>query len=524
LRGTSVNSVGTCNHEKNMTEALKPLTSYFHSTGLVLLNGKDALGLAPRLLAEEAKALTDHQYATLVGSVIRSLRVRDLSLKERRQLLERVINYHKADLRGDQPRAFDKILTWVQSREEGSYFQLKGYAGSGKTHLARKIPDIHELAKLLGGENYTFEYCAPTHKAKNVLSKSLNKPARTIYSFLKLKMSEGDSEDKELVETAGRDTLLASQNVMVMCDEMSMLNEVVVNSLKKKTSLYDLRSILMGDPAQLNPVGEDFSEAFSLPGPKVMMKEILRSNNTLVGLSVQVRANDYNFKATDDIHLCRGSTFRQAILENYDQETCRVLAWRNKTVDAYNKIIRSHLGRGDELEPDDIVSLGSPVLSEYGNQILANTGDEFLVSSVQVQAATFNSIYNQAVVTSEGMILPAPSGISIPPLHVKRVELDELAQDVFMPVDPEAFQSLLSKLADLCRSKQFHWKHFWTIKNAFTPLKYAYAQTVHQSQGSTMSRVFVDVPDIMANSDEREMQACLYVAVTRPSHDIFLRQ
>ena len=391
------------------------------------------------------------------------------------------------------------------------------------THLARKLPDIQMVAQAIGGEQYTNEYCAPTHKAKNVLSKSLNRPTKTIYSFLKLKMEEGESEERELVESGGKDTILASQNVMVMCDEMSMLPERVVTCLRKKTKLYDLRSLMMGDPAQLNPVGEDFSSAFELPGPKVMLREILRSDNTLVQLSVQVRANDYAFKETDDIHLCRSAAFGKAVLQNYDPETSRVIAWRNRTVNSYNAMIRKHLGRGDDIEADDIVALGSPILSEYGKQIIANTDDEFLVSSVQPQIATFNANFKDVVATQDGLILPGPADQNVPALKVKRIELDELSQDVFMPEDMDAFQAMLSKMADLCRAGRFHWKQFWAIKNAFTPLRFAYALTAHRSQGSTYDRVFVDVPDILANSDEREAQACLYVAATRPSQDIFLR-
>jgi exodeoxyribonuclease-5 len=50
---------------------------------------------------------------------------------------------------------------------------------------------------------------------------------------------------------------------------------------------------------------------------------------------------------------------------------------------------------------------------------------------------------------------------------------------------------------------------------------YAYASTVHKSQGSTFDTVFVDRRDLQAcRGDERD--ALLYVAVTRPSRRLAL--
>jgi exodeoxyribonuclease-5 len=56
------------------------------------------------------------------------------------------------------------------------------------------------------------------------------------------------------------------------------------------------------------------------------------------------------------------------------------------------------------------------------------------------------------------------------------------------------------------------------LEETFAQVDYAYAMTVHKSQGSTFDHVLVDVPDLMTSGG---MQArILYTAVTRPAKSL----
>jgi len=75
-----------------------------------------------------------------------------------------------------------------------------------------------------------------------------------------------------------------------------------------------------------------------------------------------------------------------------------------------------------------------------------------------------------------------------------------------------------SMLKDYCQRK--NWDGYWGLKRAFHPLQYAYALTVHRSQGSTFNRVFLDLPNLLRNSNPKEKQQLLYTAVTRASEQL----
>jgi exodeoxyribonuclease-5 len=46
-------------------------------------------------------------------------------------------------------------------------------------------------------------------------------------------------------------------------------------------------------------------------------------------------------------------------------------------------------------------------------------------------------------------------------------------------------------------------------------LNYGYCITVHKSQGSTFSNVYIDIADIFVNKSKDEVLKCLYTAITR---------
>ena len=67
------------------------------------------------------------------------------------------------------------------------------------------------------------------------------------------------------------------------------------------------------------------------------------------------------------------------------------------------------------------------------------------------------------------------------------------------------------------------WNHYWlTILDLFAEINYSYAITNHKAQGSTFSDVFVDVQDIIQNSNDQEMHKALYTAVTRPANSLYM--
>ena len=67
------------------------------------------------------------------------------------------------------------------------------------------------------------------------------------------------------------------------------------------------------------------------------------------------------------------------------------------------------------------------------------------------------------------------------------------------------------------------WKIYYNIYiYPFANVNYGYSITVHKAQGSTFRDVFIDMEDIIKNQNENEMKRCLYTAISRTSHKLYL--
>lgn len=443
-----------------------------------------------------------------------------------------------SDLKGDQPRAFEKLLAWLEDvilNSSDPFFKLKGYAGTGKTTLLKKLPSLARVVAFRTGQPLNIVFTAPTHKAKNVIKQVMGVSAVTIYSFLGLRLEAGESDQLEMVQVSRRtlNEVKPAARTIVVADEAGMLNEVVTDKLEEATIRKEYLTILSGDPKQLPPVGEAYSRSFALRGPNVMMKEILRSDNTLVALTKQIREGDYNFKETKDIVI--SSDLRKDILTHFNEKTDKIIAWRNRTVESYNALVRQHLGHTGDFMTGDRIVLGGPLIDESTGEMvtLAQTDEEFLVSRVERWStnthypsshARKRDIYS--MLREDQILLPVCDGMkeTAAPFDVYALFVDDLSRPIFVPAEQDEYRERLDRLAGLCHAGKVKWPYFWAMKNFFVPVKFAWSITSHRAQGSTYDQTFVDVPDILANPNEEEANCCLYTGASRSRLKVYLRK
>jgi ATP-dependent exoDNAse (exonuclease V) alpha subunit len=157
-------------------------------------------------------------------------------------------------------------------------FKTTGYAGSGKSTIAFALAadQLHQ------GKQIAFT--APTHKALNVGRKIAanrgltNIHFHTIHSLLGLSMTKVEGQ-KQLQATGTNSTFLYDT---VWLDECSMVGQglwgFVQHSFGGETrSLHhSTKLMLMGDPAQLYPVGEGKSPTFSNTLEGINLTEVVR--------------------------------------------------------------------------------------------------------------------------------------------------------------------------------------------------------------------------------------------------------
>ena len=417
-------------------------------------------------------------------------------------------------LTADQAKATERIKKWLSTptitNTDGRYSQvfcLRGYAGTGKTFM-------------LGATNllssYNTVWSATTNKAAKVLSNSISKPTKTIHSALGAKMViKGDA-----LELALPDVLpYFPSNTIILCDEVSGLSKLLINGalLRVLNENPRIRALLIGDPAQLPPVGEAISPAWklSLPENTSTLRECVRFDNEILALSLKLRACIYGKSYSSPIRSNHSnnegvwkfktrSMFINSLLKclhNEDFATVKAVAWRNDRVDEYNKIMRESLGLTGEYARGDCVLLGEPIME--ADVILAHTDDEFIVEEVTQSNTSIDGI---DIPTHAIVAKGSPCMLNVP-----------TREGMFTLQQVLASKAVYANKQSSTNLRRLAWVDFWNTKRLFHSLRYGFALTAHRAQGSTYATVAVDQEDILANQNSREAFRCLYVGCTRPT-------
>ncbi|MEZ0169432.1 ATP-dependent RecD-like DNA helicase [Microvirga sp. TS319] len=170
-----------------------------------------------------------------------------------------------------QDAALKAVADWLR-RGDRPVFRLFGYAGTGKTTLARHVAE---------GVDGEVTFGAYTGKAALVLRNKGCADASTIHSMI-YRSREGDENGPQFV--INRQSQAAKSDLIVI-DECSMVDEELGRDLLS----FGKPVLVLGDPAQLPPVkgGGFFTEA----EPDVMLTEVHRqaTDNPIVHLSMKVR-------------------------------------------------------------------------------------------------------------------------------------------------------------------------------------------------------------------------------------------
>ncbi len=225
-----------------------------------------------------------------------------------------------------QDGAIKAVNAWLFDPNGPQIFRLFGYAGTGKTTLAKE---------LAGSVNGTVLFATFTGKAALVLRKKGCENASTIHSLIY--STEIDQVTGEALFKLNVASLL-SEAALLVIDEVSMVGE----ELAKDLLSFGRRILVLGDPAQLPPVKD---EGFFINAePDVMLTEVHRQaqGNPIIRMSMDIREGKrlvvgrYGESRVIDQRVSDPEELRCLVLQS-DQLICGL----NRTRISYNTRIRS---------------------------------------------------------------------------------------------------------------------------------------------------------------------------------------
>ena len=455
----------------------------------------------------------------------------------------------------EQGQALDVFTQFMTDRSDQVVMILRGSAGTGKTTLASAI------VKAMAALKQKLILLAPTGRAAKVFSLYAGYAAYTIHRRIYRQKSAGDLSSFNLNVNLNRDTLF-------IVDEASMIsNEGLGESSFGSGCLLDdlmqfvyngqnCRMLLIGDRAQLPPVGETESPALSAHvlrgyGMHVyetdlnqVLRQRLRVGGHSLGMSedsgilwnaTQIRGEwreergerivlpKIRFQGFTDIQVVTGDELIETLSSSYyhaGMDETIVITRSNKRANIYNQGIRNMvLDRDEELCRGDLLMIvkNNYFWTEGSKEIpfLAN-GDRTVVQRVRHVHELYGFRFAEVTMT-----LPDYDDYEL----TATVCLDTLTTEapaLTREQQEQLYQAVMADYADIPqkteRIKKLKSDRYY---NALQ-VKFSYAVTCHKAQGGQWAHVYLDqgyMTDDMLTPDYIHW---LYTAFTRATEKLYL--
>lgn len=374
----------------------------------------------------------------------------------------------------------DAVKLCVDRYENGEpYTVVSGYAGTGKSTVVKFVVDALGLAPK------DVKYVTFTGKAAQVLrAKGLN--ATTIHKLI-YKAFLNTKTGKFIYSKLPPEEVRAK---VIIVDEISMVSAQLLRDLAS----YNIHMIMLGDPGQLPPIGEDNG---MLKNPHIFLEDIMRQalDNPIIYLSMLIRTGQPIPEMDNEyVKIIKKDKLTIGMLNWADQVICG----KNNTRKMFNNLMRE--------------SRGFKGLPQEGDKMICLRNDWECTNSSEMPIVNGTIGYITKVHKYGAFALDAPvthnqTGIFI---DFKPDFTDAFEYINIDPNIPRGFESVLQQMIKNPKVRN--------PESVFQEMDFGYAITCHKSQGSSWKNVLV-IAEVLSQKEHRRW---LYTAVTRAEEKLVL--
>ncbi len=441
----------------------------------------------------------------------------------------------------NQKKIIEQLSAWAADDDFSRIFLLNGYAGTGKTTI---IAAFVAALKELGIKPILL---APTGRAAKVLARYSNESAYTIHKKIYRERSIADYEAKFSLDYN------RERNAIFIVDEASMLSAASSDSSFGSGNLLDdlvqyvrsgkqCRLMLVGDDAQLPPVGDDYSPALDIAEVSqygdveyASMDEVVRQshdsgilfNATMLRCMLENHIYEtprFNLSHSDFTRI-EGGELMEALQDCYDRygrDETIVITRSNKRANRYNEGIRRYtLSAEEEIESGDMLMIvkNNYFYAERDEQspmsFVAN-GDVARLKRIRHFEEFYGFRFVDAVVSfpdyddyeMECKLLLDTLSSESPSLT------RDQSRTLFYEVEKD-YDDIKAKTKRYRAIREN--EHFNAMQ-----IKFAYAVTCHKAQGGQWKAVFVDRCLFGDEQMSKDLLRWLYTAITRATERVYV--
>ena len=442
----------------------------------------------------------------------------------------------------DQSDALKKIAGYICDNNNDVIFLMTGYAGTGKTSIISSVVKTLDLLRMRA------VLLAPTGRAAKVLASYSGRQAFTIHKKIyRQKSSKEGLGNFSLDRNLHKDTFF-------IVDEASMVSNSSGDSslfgsgrllddlIEYVYSGTDCKLILVGDTAQLPPVGSVLSPAldpvslgdYGFGLISCELRQVIRQSETsgvlmnATRVRLQVAETNLVHPSIDCINYkdtirITGEELIDEISSAYGicgMEGTIIVVNSNKQANRYNQGIRNRIFfREEEISPGDMVMVVKNNYfiideDEAGAGFIAN-GDIAEVKKIRKYEERYGFRFADMVLKFPDYNLEIESKVMMDVLHLDTPALPQ-------EKNRELFQNVMADYLNIkTRRKQFEAVKNNPYFNALQ-IKFAYAVTCHKAQGGQWERVFIDQGMFNRNEITIDYLRWFYTALTRSTDKVYL--